>query len=90
MDPEVMHRTFTKNDGVFDFLRNIGNRIAAFSKFMKGATFMIPTPRLLAQVVEMISNVDMVDRDTKAMSMNTCLAKLQAPDKMDNSALHGI
>ena len=50
-DPEVMHKLFTKQDGVFDFLRNIGNRSAAFSKFMKGATFMIPTPRLLAQVV---------------------------------------
>jgi type I restriction enzyme M protein len=65
MDPEVMHRMFTKNEGVFDFLRNVGNRSAAFSKFMKGATFMIPTPRLLAQVVEMISNIDMSDRDTK-------------------------
>jgi len=32
---------------------------------MKGATFMVPTPRLLAQVVEMVTNIDMVDRDTK-------------------------
>ncbi|MFN8358659.1 MAG: class I SAM-dependent DNA methyltransferase [Candidatus Kapaibacterium sp.] len=76
MDPEVMHRTFTKNDGVFDFLRNIGNRSAAFSKFMKGATFMIPTPRLLAQVVEMISNVDMVDRDTKGDVYEYLLSKI--------------
>lgn len=76
MAPEVMHRTFTKNDGVFDFLRNIGNRSAAFSKFMKGATFMIPTPRLLAQVVEMISNVDMVDRDTKGDVYEYLLSKI--------------
>ncbi len=41
MDPKVMHKMFTKNDGVFDFLRNVGNRSAAFSKFMKGATFML-------------------------------------------------
>lgn len=64
-DPEVMFKTFTKPEGIFDFLRNIGNRSVAFTKFMKGATFMIPTPRLLASVVEMISNIDMTDRDTK-------------------------
>ena len=76
MDPEVMHRMFTKQDGVFDFLRNIGSRSAAFSKFMKGATFMIPTPRLLAQVVEMLSNIDMNDRDTKGDVYEYLLSKI--------------
>ena len=76
MDPEVMHRMFTKDQGVFDFLRNVGNRSAAFSKFMKGATFMIPTPRLLAQVVEMISNIDMSDRDTKGDVYEYLLSKI--------------
>jgi type I restriction enzyme M protein len=76
MDPEVMFRMFTKQDGVFDFLRNVGNRSAAFSKFMKGATFMIPTPRLLAQVVEMISNINMADRDTKGDVYEYLLSKI--------------
>lgn len=76
MDPEVMHRMFTKNEGVFDYLRNVGNRSAAYSKFMKGATFMIPTPRLLAQVVEMISNIDMSDRDTKGDVYEYLLSKI--------------
>lgn len=76
MDPEVMHKLFTQQDGVFDFLRNIGNRSAAFSKFMKGATFMIPTPRLLAQVVEMLSNIDMADRDTKGDVYEYLLSKI--------------
>ena len=76
MDPEVMHRMFTKADGVFDFLRNVGNRSAAFNKFMKGATFMIPTPRLLAQVVEMLSNIDMADRDTKGDVYEYLLSKI--------------
>ena len=75
-DPEVMFKTFTQQDGVFDFLRHIGNRSAAFSKFMKGATFMIPTPRLLAQVVEMISNIDMGDRDTKGDVYEYLLSKI--------------
>jgi type I restriction enzyme M protein len=76
MDPEVMHRMFTKDQGVFDFLRNVGNRSAAFSKFMKGATFMIQTPRLLAQVVEMLSNIDMSDRDTKGDVYEYLLSKI--------------
>lgn len=76
MDPEVMYKTFTRQDGVFDFLKNVGTRSAAFSKFMKGATFMIPTPRLLASVVEMISNIDMNDRDTKGDVYEYLLSKI--------------
>jgi type I restriction enzyme M protein len=64
-DPEVMYRLFTKENGVFDFLKNMGNGASAFSTYMKGATFMIPTPRLLSQVVDMLSEIDMDDRDTK-------------------------
>lgn len=76
IDPEEMFRLFTKEKGVFDFLRNVGSRSAAFSKFMKGANFMIPTPRLLAQVVEMLSNVDMSDRDTKGDVYEYLLSKI--------------
>lgn len=76
LDPEVMHKLFAKQDGVFDFLRNVGNKSEAFSKYMKGATFMIPTPRLLAQVVEMLSNVDMSDRDTKGDVYEYLLSKI--------------
>lgn len=76
MDPEVMFRLFTKQDGVFDFLRNIGSRSVAYTRFMKGATFMIPTPRLLAQVVEMLSNIDMHDRDTKGDVYEYLLGKI--------------
>ncbi|TAF78487.1 MAG: SAM-dependent DNA methyltransferase [Sphingobacteriales bacterium] len=76
MDPEVMHKLFTQQEGVFDFLKNIGTKSAAFSKFMKGATFMIPTPRLLAQVVEMLSNINMADRDTKGDVYEYLLSKI--------------
>jgi type I restriction enzyme M protein len=75
-DPEVMFRLFTKQNGVFDFLRNVGTRDSAFTKFMKGAVFMIPTPRLLAQVVEMISNINMNDRDTKGDVYEYLLSKI--------------
>lgn len=76
MDPEVMHKLFTKDRGVFDFLKNVGTKSNSFTKFMKGATFMIPTPRLLAQVVEMLSNIDMNDRDTKGDVYEYLLSKI--------------
>ena len=76
MDPEVMHKLFTKEEGVFDFLKNVGTKSNSFTKFMKGATFMIPTPRLLAQVVEMLSNIDMNDRDTKGDVYEYLLSKI--------------
>lgn len=74
--PEVMHELFLKQGGVFDFLKSVGSASAAFTKYMKGATFMIPTPRLLAQVVEMLDHIDMNDRDTKGDVYEYLLSKI--------------
>jgi type I restriction enzyme M protein len=70
-DPDVMFELFRKPDGVFDFMKKQGEEGSAFSRFMKGATFMIPTPRLLSQVVDMLDSIDMADAIPSAMSMNT-------------------
>jgi type I restriction enzyme M protein len=75
-DPEVMFKLFTKDHGVFDFLKNMGATDSAFSSYMKGATFMIPTPRLLAQVVDMLSEINMDDRDTKGDVYEYLLSKI--------------
>ncbi|GAB3542507.1 class I SAM-dependent DNA methyltransferase [Pontibacter brevis] len=77
-DPEVMFRLFTKEQGVFDFLKNMGAQDGTFSNYMKGATFMIPTPRLLAQVVDMLSEIDMDDRDTKGDVYEYLLSKISS------------
>jgi type I restriction enzyme M protein len=75
-DPEVMYRLFTKENGVFDFLKSMGEKGSAFTRFMKGATFMIPTPRLLASVVDMLSDINMDDRDTKGDVYEYLLSKI--------------
>src|SRR5665213_428488 len=75
-DPEVMYKLFTKEGGVFDFMKNLGEQGTAFTKFMKGATFMIPTPRLLAQLVDMLSDINMEDRDTKGDVYEYLLSKI--------------
>ncbi|MDE3236535.1 MAG: N-6 DNA methylase [Bacteroidota bacterium] len=75
-DPEVMYRLFTKENGVFDFMKRMGEQGSAFTRFMKGATFMIPTPRLLSLVVDMLSEINMEDRDTKGDVYEYLLSKI--------------
>jgi type I restriction enzyme M protein len=77
MDAETMFEQFRKIDGVFDFMKNKGaSKDSAFNKYMKGATFMIPTPRLLQLVVDLLSAVDMNDRDTKGDVYEYLLSKI--------------
>lgn len=76
LDPESMYRLFSKDEGVFAFIRNLAGTSSSFSKYMKGATFMIPTPRLLAQVVDMLNNIDMTNRDTKGDVYEYLLSKI--------------
>ena len=75
-DPDIMYRLFTKENGVFDFMKTMGEQGTAFTKFMKGATFMIPTPRLLSSVVDMLSDINMEDRDTKGDVYEYLLSKI--------------
>lgn len=77
-DPELMFKLFTKENGVFDFLKNMGSVDSAFTNYMKGATFMIPNARLLAQVVDMLSEINMDDRDTKGDVYEYLLSRIAA------------
>jgi len=76
LDPETMFRLFQKEAGVFEFMKNYGGKSISFSKFMKNASFMIPNPRLLAQVVDMLDKIDMNDSDTKGDAYEYMLSKI--------------
>ena len=78
LDPEALFNLFRKPDeGAFDFIKRIGEgKESSFSKYLKGATFMIPTPRLLTLVVDLISEVNMKDRDTKGDVYEYLLSKI--------------
>jgi type I restriction enzyme M protein len=87
-DPEKMFDLFTKGielstagDSrerltVFDHMKSLGAHAGVFAQYMKGATFMIPTPRLLDQVVQMIDKIQMDDRDTKGDLYEYLLSKI--------------
>ncbi len=79
-DPESMFELFTRPmvDGmtVFDHMKQVGNSGGVFAEFMSKATFIIATPRLLDQVVQMIDKINMKDRDTKGDLYEYMLSKI--------------
>jgi len=75
-----MFDLFTKPqvDGltVFEHMKNLNGKAGIFATYMKGATFMIPTPRLLDMVVQMIDKIQMEGRDTKGDLYEYLLSKI--------------
>lgn len=63
-------------DHVFPFLREMGEAGTSHAEHMKGARFTIPTPALLAKVVDMLDDIPMEDRDTKGDLYEYMLGKI--------------
>jgi type I restriction enzyme M protein len=61
---------------VFPFLRTLGGDDSTYAQHMKDARFTIPTPALLAKVVDLLDNVPMEDRDTKGDLYEYMLGKI--------------
>ena len=61
---------------VFPFMRGMGGDGSTYSHHMKDARFTIPTPALLAKVVDMLDHVPMEDRDTKGDLYEYMLGKI--------------
>ncbi len=80
LEPERMFELFTRPSiegmTVFDHMKTLGEEGGVFGEFMKGATFMIGTPRLLDQVVQMMDAIEMHDRDTKGDLYEYMLSKI--------------
>jgi len=73
-DPRDMYQLVSEH--VFPWLRTLGGTDTTYSKHMEGARFTIPTPALLAKVVDMIDKVPMEDRDTKGDLYEYMLGKI--------------
>jgi type I restriction enzyme M protein len=61
---------------VFPFLRGMGGDGSTYAHHMKDARFTIPTPALLAKVVDLLDHVPMEDRDTKGDLYEYMLGKI--------------
>lgn len=64
------------SEHVFPWLRTLGGDGSAYTKHMEGARFTIPTPGLLAKVVDLLDQVPMEDRDTKGDVYEYMLGKI--------------
>lgn len=73
-DPKEMFEVVDQH--VFPFLRALGGDDSTYAHHMKDARFTIPTPALLAKVVDMIDGVPMEDRDTKGDLYEYMLGKI--------------
>jgi type I restriction enzyme M protein len=74
-----MFEVFTKptvgDMTVFDHMKQVGDSAGVFAEFMSKASFIIATPRLLDQVVQLIDKINMKDRDTKGDLYEYMLSK---------------
>ena len=66
----------TVGEHVFPFIKTMGGDGSTYSHHMKDARFTIPTPALLAKVVDMLDHVPMEDRDTKGDLYEYMLGKI--------------
>src|SRR5258705_6250040 len=63
------------------FLRNMAEADTAHATHMKGARFTIPTPALLAKVVDLLAEIPKEDRDTKGDLYEYMLWKIASAGK---------
>ena len=74
-EPERKFTVF--KDEVFPFIKALNGRAgSSYTKFMKDAVFMIPSPALLDKVVNLIDAIPMEDRDTKGDLYEYMLSKI--------------
>jgi len=73
----------TMRDEVFPFIKTLGQKGDAdgeggstYTHHMKDALFLMPTPRVLANVVDQLDSIDMSDADTKGDLYEYMLGKI--------------
>jgi len=74
--PAAMYEVVSEH--VFPYLRTLGGDDSTYAHHMRDARFTIPTPALLAKVVDMLADVPMHDRDTKGDLYEYMLGKIAA------------
>lgn len=73
--PEVMFEVV--RDDVFPFMKSLGAKDdSTYSHHMKDALFSMPSPRVLANVVDQLDHIPMEDRDTKGDLYEYMLGKI--------------
>ncbi len=72
--PSEMYDVVSRH--VFPFLRTLGGDDSTYASHMRDARFTVPTPALLAKVVDLVADIPMEDRDTKGDLYEYMLGKI--------------
>lgn len=74
-EPQLLFTTV--KDKVFPFIKEINNgKDTAFSRYMKDAVFLVPTPRVLLKVVDGLDALDLNNKDIMGDVYEYLLSKL--------------
>lgn len=73
-EPREMFRIVDEH--IFPFIRALNGAGSAYAQHMRDARFQIPSPALLAKVVDKLDKLDMRSRDTKGDLYEYMLAKI--------------
>lgn len=71
---EEMFELFSKE--MFTFIKTLSSEQSSFAHYMKDASFLIPTPKLLQKVVDLVSELNLEDKDIKGDLYEYLLSKL--------------
>lgn len=75
LEPQELFNTV--KDKVFPFIKQINNgKDTAFSRYMKDAVFMVPTPRVLVKVIDGLDALDLNNKDIMGDVYEYLLAKI--------------
>ena len=61
---------------MFPFIKTLSAQQSSFANYMKDASFLIPTPKLLQKVVDLVSKLNLEDKDIKGDLYEYLLSKL--------------
>ena len=73
-------------DFAFPFLRTLGGKESTYSTHMESARFTIPTPALLAKVIDFSTRCAWMIGTPRVMCMSTCSARSRRPGRTASSA----
>lgn len=72
----------TVKDNVFPFIKQINNgKDTSFSRYMKDAVFLVPSPRVLVKVVDGLDDLDLNNKDIMGDVYEYLLSKIAASGK---------
>jgi type I restriction enzyme M protein len=77
LDPQSLHRLFTKEVGIPDLMKSYGNSNRMYSIFVKEPLLLTPTARLLCNMVDIIKLMESEDEGVRALIFEYLINKAE-------------